>query len=193
MQERLQYLPRRHDDASLSKSFEKLISVGNVHAAIIITDQKNNGPIPLNQLMPDGLTAKEHLLDKHPPGVQPSPEAIWKHHRPKSPVHLVVYEEIDGALIRSTMHYMSGSAGPSGLDARACRRLCCSFHVASDELANSIAKVTKKLCSTYVNTEGISALVACGLVTLDKSPGLQPIGVGEVLRCLISNLHNLKK
>ena len=39
----------------------------------------------------------------------------------------------------------------------------------------------------YVDPEGLSALVACRLITLDKSPGVWPVGIGETLRRLVFN------
>ena len=81
---------------------------------------------------------------------------------------------------------MEGSSGPSGLDSIAWKRLCSSFKSASVDLCNSIASLTRRLCSSYVDPQGISSLTACRLVTLDKHPGVRPIGVGETLRHLIS-------
>ena len=72
---------------------------------------------------------------------------------------------------------MSGAAGPSGLDAKGWKRMCCSFHKDSDNLCSAIANLTRRLCCTYVNPDGISALVACRLVALDKNPGIRPIGI----------------
>ena len=56
----------------------------------------------------------------------------------------------------------------------------------SDELCDAIAKLARRLCSSYVDPQGISSLTACRLVALDKRPGVRPIGVGETLRRLIS-------
>ena len=85
-------------------------------------------------------------------------------------------------MVRSTIQLMSGSAGPSGLDARAWRRLCSSIHRPSDDLWESIANLTRRLCTTYVEPNGIAPLIASHLVALDKCPGIRPIGVGEILR-----------
>ena len=80
---------------------------------------------------------------------------------------------------------MEGSAGPSGLDAHAWKGMCSSFHNASDDLYNSVGKLTRKLCLKHIDN-GISALTSCRLIALDKRPGDRPIGVGETLRRLIS-------
>ena len=62
------------------------------------------------------------------------------------------------------------------------KQMCCSL---SDNLCSAIANLTRRLCFTNVDPEGISALVACRLVALDKNPGIRPIGIGETLRRLI--------
>lgn len=80
---------------------------------------------------------------------------------------------------------MEGSAGPSGLDTHAWKGMCSSFHNASDDLYNSVGKLTRKLYSKHIDN-GISALTSCRLIALDKRPGDRPIGVGETLRRLIS-------
>ena len=56
----------------------------------------------------------------------------------------------------------------------------------SHDLCSALAAVGHRLCSSLVNPESISALVACRLIPLDKCPGVRPIGVGEVLRCIIA-------
>ena len=82
--------------------------------------------------------------------------------------------------------HTQGSAGPSGLDSFAWRRLCCSFGSASHDLCSALAAVGRRLCSSLVNPESISALVACRLIPLDKCPGVRPFGVGEVPRRIIA-------
>ena len=127
----------------------------------------------------------EHLLEKHPPGIPATPSAISEE-PPTIQPHPVVYDQIDGPLIRSTVQCLSGSAGPSGFDAKGWKRVCSSFHSASDDLCTAIARVTRRLCSSYIDPQGISALVACRLVALDKCPGIRPIGIGETLRRLMA-------
>jgi hypothetical protein len=57
-----------------------------------------------------------------------------------------------------------------------------AFGNASD-LCYAIALTTRNLCSNEIeDPESIEALMACRLILLDKSPGVRPIGIGEVLR-----------
>ena len=100
-------------------------------------------------------------------------------------VHPVLLESIDGIAIRSAAIRTNGSAGPSGLDAVGWKRLCTSFQSPSADLCNSLALVAKRICTTYVEPQGIAPLTACRLITLDKSPGVRLIGVGETARRII--------
>ena len=63
------------------------------------------------------------------------------------------------------------------------------FHSAHTvlNLCESIAGMTRKLCLSRnsIHDESLQAILASKLIPLDKSPGLRPIGVGEVLRRII--------
>ena len=96
--------------------------------------------------------------------------------------HPVIFERITGSLIRTMVLRTGGAAGPSGMDAQAWRRLCTSFKDDSASLCNSLANMCKRLCSTYVDPEGLTAFAACRLMALDKCPGVRPIGIGELVR-----------
>ena len=50
-----------------------------------------------------------------------------------------MFERIDGHLIRNTILWMDGAAGPSGLDTAAWKRMYTSFKEASADLCKSIA------------------------------------------------------
>ena len=172
----------------MAQSFEKLVAVGNIKAALrLITEHDHGGCLSLDAIQPDGRSVKDHLLDKHPPSKPVDPTAI-SDMPPATAPHPIVFDQIDGPLIRSTVQQMSGSAGPSGLNAKEWKKLCSSFHRASDDLCQAIAKLTRRLCSTYVDPCGISPLIACRLIALDKCPGVRPIGVGETLRRLIGKV-----
>ena len=101
------------------------------------------------------------------------------------PCHPIIFDSIDGSAIRSAALNVHGSAGPSGLDAHAWRRLCTSFKGASTDLCNSLALVAKRLCSSHVDPSSLSSFLACRLIALDKSPGVRPIGIGDTARRII--------
>ena len=60
-------------------------------------------------------------------------------------IHPVLFESLDAAMIRSAALKTSGSAGPSGLDSLAWRRLCTAFKSASLDLCWSLASTGKRL------------------------------------------------
>ena len=101
-------------------------------------------------------------------------------------VNPVVFEAIDATTVKTAALHTDGAAGPSGTDVCGWRWLCASFHSASTELCHSLALLARRLCSQYVHPDGLSALLACRLIALDKNPGVCPIGVGEIPRHIIA-------
>ena len=63
--------------------------------------------------------------------------------------------------------------------------MCTSFQRASNDLCEGLALVARRLCTSFVDSAGISDLVAGRLIALDKNPGVRPIRVGEVVRRII--------
>ena len=58
----------------------------------------------------------------------------------------------------------------------------------SDFLCETLAALTRRLAKTLVPWEDIRALKAKRLIALDKSPGVRPIGIGEVFDRLCAKL-----
>jgi len=104
------------------------------------------------------------------------------------PVEQVIYEEINGTQIYKAAKSVSGAAGPSGADADLWIRLLCSkqFKSKPAELCKALAAVARKLNTSEVNPQYLRALVAGRLIPLDKKPGVRPIGIGDVVRRIIS-------
>ena len=65
------------------------------------------------------MSVKDALLKKHPPNQPPKPSTIVSLSDSSPPFHPVVFEGMDGVLIRRTILCMDGAAGPSGLDVAA--------------------------------------------------------------------------
>ena len=121
----------------------------------------------------DSPTVREVLISKHPRGqttILPTPP---------QEVHPIVFESIDATAIRSAATNITGSAGPSGLDAHGWRRLCTSIKGASSNLCHSLALVARRICTSYVNPKSLSPFLACRLIALDKNPGVRPIGIRD--------------
>ena len=59
------------------------------------------------------------------------------------------------------------------------------FQNASTDLCEALAKIAR-LSSVFVDPEPLKPLVAGRLDTLDKCPGVRPVGIGEVPRRIIS-------
>ena len=160
-----------------ARTFAKLMMEGKVRAALrMITDSNGTGTLPLDKVVdPDNNnveTVRDVLLKKHPPKQPPRLSSLIESDLPPPEPHPVMFEVIDGQLIHSTVLKMDGAAGPSGLDAAAWKCMCTSFKIASVDLCESLVSTTRRLCSEYVDPSGISALVACRLIALDKCPGV---------------------
>ena len=55
-------------------------------------------------------------------------------------------------------------------------------------ICHAVALLARMLCSEeLVDSKSIDRLVAGQLIPFDKSPGVRPFGVGEVLRQIIGN------
>ena len=80
-----------------------------------------------------------------------------------------------------------GSAGPSGMDAELYRRILCAknFKAEGKVLREEIAFFTRNLLTIAYHPSLLEGYTSCRLIPLDKSPGIRPIGVGEVLRRIV--------
>ena len=113
----------------------------------LISENKGGGLLNLDsQVSPDAPeNVREALLKKHPPGKPHALSAIVTMENSTSDFHPVLFDRIDGDLIQSTALKTEGTAGPSGLDAAAWRRLCMSFKSGSTELCDASSCWKKNL------------------------------------------------
>jgi hypothetical protein len=151
---------------------------GKVKAALkLIMSETKGGALPFN---PELFSL---LQQKHPRAEAADSNYLMSGCIPY--IHPILYAGITGDLIRSSALHTRGSGGPSGADADQWRQMCCSFQEASSNLCNAIAAVARRLATQVVNSDVLGALLANRLIPLDKSPGIRPIGIGEVLRRII--------
>ena len=187
IQQRLDGQHKQRSGEHTARVFAKLMMEGKVRAALrLISEDDNGGILTLEShvLPDDSETVRESLLKKHPPGKPPVPSALVNADAIVEP-HPVIFDRIYEDLIRNTAIKTEGSAGPSGLDAVAWRRLCTSFKSCSTDLCHALSLVARRICTTFVDPSGLESFVACRLIALDKCPGVRPIGIGEVARRII--------
>ncbi|CAB4007611.1 Hypothetical predicted protein, partial [Paramuricea clavata] len=171
-----------------AKVFAKLVLEGQINSALRFLSETSNGVV---LTLTDDVMMQ--LKQKHP---EPQPAKLGSvlfgplnDEIPES-----VYSQINGEMVRQAALRTKGSGGPSGVDANGFRRMlaCKSFKQSSTRLCEVIARMTKTLCTQYIDPTTIEALIASRLIPLDKGEGaVRPIGVGEVIRrisakCVIS-------
>ena len=176
---------------NLARTFSKLMFQGKTRAAMqLLAKQGMGGILGVDDMIDLGDNTQKPVLEilksKHPPAQPISADALSERNADPPVVPPVVFEQITGSSIRSAALRTKGAAGPSGIDAHGWRRLCTSFKSASHDLCHALAAIAKRLCTTFVDPKGISPLLACRLIALDKCPGVRPIGICETPRRIIA-------
>ena len=153
-------------DDQKAHTFVKLIMKGKVKAALrMLAQDSNGGVLPLNK---DIL---ETLKKKHSARKPAIPSAvITSNSYSQDPSHFILFDQLDGHIVRKTVLKMEGTAGPSGLDAVAWKRLCTSFQSASNDHCDALASTARRICCSFVDPKSLYAFVACRLIALDKCP-----------------------
>ena len=132
-------------------------------------------------------TVLDELKKKHPASSPINYDSFMNPWFPPSETcHQVIFEGLDGTVIRDSYLKTDGAAGSSGIDADGWQCLCTSFQSASADLRSSLASVARRIAVSYVDLDTLSPLLACRLIALDKNPGVRPIGIGETSHCIIS-------
>ena len=162
---------------------------GKVKNALHLLSQKSTGQLlslqsPANANDPYQGSVQDVLRRKHLTPGHLTSEAILLQETPppNHEPHFVIFDHLDAKLIRQTPLKTPGAAGPSGIDDRGWRCLRTSF---KNLVSLCHAAVARRLCTSYVDPAGLSAVVACHLIALNKNPGVRPIGIGETSRRII--------
>ena len=159
--------------------FTRLMLQGKVGAALRWISDNNRGSVNITTEVFD------QLKSKHPQSREIQDNSLL--FGPIYKVEPVIYNNIDGRTIEKAARSMNGSAGPSGVDGEAWKRLLCSKSggKTSEALCDSIANIVRRLASEHVDPKCIEPIVNCRLIPLDKNLGIRPNGIGEVLRRII--------
>ena len=161
----------------ISKKPTREIRKGNFHNAMkLLTNNMKNCVLPLNK------KTLEQLKQKHPQRRDADPD-IMLPDKPEE-IHPNKFDSIDAENVRKAALKTRGGAGPSGLDADGWKRIFTlnQFGDSTGDLCKTFAEVIKNLCTVENQSLSLEAFLANRLIPLEKTPGLRPIGVGEVLR-----------
>ena len=166
----------------VARRFSKLmIQEGKVNPALRLLNSNSCGILPLHD------ETMQFLRQKHP-FANPLNE-IMILHGPIRMMEPIIYDTINADLIKKCALKTKGAAGPSGFDADFWRRIASSsiFGTVTDDLCHTIALMARTLCSHDIEDPiNMLPLMACCLIPLDKSPGVRPIGIGEIIRRIIT-------
>ena len=182
IQERLQSSQRQTE---WQRGFVRLMLCGRSSAAMrLLRSGSSRGVLPLDESL-EGKTVRDILREKHPDPSPANPEFIEDAPLPGSQLgHAVLFESVDGVAIVKAAMATSGGAGPSGVDANAWRHLLSGYRP-SQQLADAMASLARRLCTELVDPESVTAYTSSRLVPIDKNPGVRPVGIGEVVRRIV--------
>ena len=83
---------------------------------------------------------------------------------------------------------LSGAAGALGAKAIELNNWLLRFGCASEELRVVVTRLTDWMANYSPPWAAYCTLMACHLVTLNKRPGVRPVGIGETLRRALAKL-----
>ena len=168
------------------KAFCRLMVQGKISKALKYIDNDEDAVVGVLQITEDLI---DTLKKKHPDGLPADLEALINPVEAEfDPPTPAIFEEIGADDIIRYTRKISGSGGPTGVDAEHWVRIICSqfYGSLSTSLAQSIADFSKIYCTQHIKPDSLKEFLAGRMVALDKNPGVRPIGVGEVLRRIVS-------
>ena len=146
----------------VARVFSRLMLESKKHAALwYLSENEQHGLLSLDDSYGSG-TVLDILQEKHPSARPVQPDALLSVDNTCTPsVHPVLFERITGDTIHYSALRTQGSAGPSGIDVAGWRHLLVCFHRESKDLCLAVAKFALRLCTEYIDPQGIRAYVAC--------------------------------
>ena len=169
----------------IARVFQRLLLQGKIREATnyVLNTTRKGGKLEPESIDPKtGLDVKTVLELKHPPSSEPSNIAMEEYDSLPALIDVDISEET----VLNVAKKLKGSGGPGGTDYAAMQNWLLRYGHISENLRESISRLTNWIANTIVPFEAIRALVANRLVALDKCPGVRPVGIGEILRRLCS-------
>ncbi len=182
------------DDAtSLACRYDATVLGGKVRAAFrMVTNRGGGGPYHPHDLdSKSGRPVINVLREKHPDCRVPSEEDFDAYPDATNlldtmPVYC--YEEC----IAKAAARLSGSTGPCGVEAKMLKHWLLQHGAHSEKLRKAMANWVDWLSNGLPPYAAYHAVNTVRPVALDKCPGVQPLGVGEVWMHLWSDCSHMK-
>ena len=91
---------------------------------------------------------------------------------PVEDVPAILYQQINGEMVREVALRTKGSCGTSCVDSNGFKRMlaCKSFKKSSMNLCDSLATLARRLCTEFVDPLTIEPILASLLIPLDQEP-----------------------
>ena len=139
-----------HDEA---RTFRDLVGHGHIHQAIrsLSDNPERGGSLRMEdvvQVSDEPRSVHDILREKHPHAQPAAQEALLEGEA--GSINPVIFDSLTAALIRQTALHANGSAGPSGLDSHAWRRICSRYRKASDDICTQLAALGRGGCSPLI-------------------------------------------
>jgi len=132
--------------------FSNLIFAGKCKSALeLLSHGDREGILHL----PDWSDPTNHLSEKYKHLIGQSMHGECILQLPLEDPHPIIFDSLDISAIRSAAMRITGSAGPSSLDAHEWRRLCTFFKEAFSEICHNLALTAPRICTSYVDPASI--------------------------------------
>ena len=171
----------KHLSSNVTRKFDQLMSLGKVTAPLKLLSTYAKDILLLNYKIPCGQncngdtawkSVRDILAENHPPACAAVNDSLLGSDNIDAPCYdPVLFEQLTGYLIRwaGVALCTHGTAGPSGVDAYAWRRLCSSFSSASVSLCSSLTAVAHHLCVDDVDSAELMVLLYVNLFLWTRS------------------------
>jgi hypothetical protein len=186
---------RRDDTTSLARRYHNMVLGVKARAAVrMVTNRDGGGAYrPYDRDSKSGRPVIDVLREKHPAARVPSEEDFDEH--PDAPdclesMPVYCFEEC----VAKAAARLSGGAGPCGVEATMLKSWLLRYGVQSERLREVMAMWVDWMSNGSPPYAAYRAVNTVRTVALDKTPGVWPLGIGEVWMRLWSDCsHTVTK
>ena len=168
------------------KKYNQLMLLGNPRAAVrYLTDREGGGVLePHTSSGKDDQTVEEALQSKHPETRKPGEEAFQLYDNLPELLNLDLNEKT----VETVARRLGGGAGLGGVNSTFLKQVLLRHGNASRRLRKTMANFAEWMANSYPPWAAYRALRMGRLIALDKSPGIRPVGIGEIWSRLIAKI-----